>query len=340
MVNSVQLLVHDRVAADLKVCGLTVLERNVRSLTQSGFAVNVCSLGAADASGALVLRGDCQYPLDFAERLAKTGDTGPEHDVKILLEERSPQYVKRFLENRLFQDIHDKTEGWIARGLNKKVSFAISRILTRTPITPNTISIFCFLVGIIGCLGFLSSRWGLRILGAILLQLSSILDGCDGEVARLKLLKSKLGAWLDTVFDDVIKFVMFICLYVGYDWQFHNGPIFKFCVVTSFAYVGVSFVLYHYLITHKTAHMADFRLSWQVAQPPGASTQNKATWFDHIKPILKHDSVLFIAFIMIVLDLRIFLLSLLAPTWIAFFLYMASFFHTIFRRKHVFDHQP
>ena len=39
------------------------------------------------------------------------------------------------------------------------------------------------------------------LLGALLAQLSSILDGCDGELARLKLLESKFGGWLDQVLD-------------------------------------------------------------------------------------------------------------------------------------------
>jgi len=34
-----------------------------------------------------------------------------------------------------------------------------------------------------------------------LAQLSSILDGCDGEIARLKLLGSKYGGWFDQVLD-------------------------------------------------------------------------------------------------------------------------------------------
>ena len=32
-------------------------------------------------------------------------------------------------------------------------------------------------------------------------QTSSILDGCDGEIARLKLMKSEFGAWYDRVLD-------------------------------------------------------------------------------------------------------------------------------------------
>ena len=49
-----------------------------------------------------------------------------------------------------------------------------------------------------------SSLW-LLALGGVLYQLSSMLDGCDGEIARLKYKHSDSGEWYDTVSDDVIN---------------------------------------------------------------------------------------------------------------------------------------
>ncbi|HDL10026.1 MAG TPA: CDP-alcohol phosphatidyltransferase family protein, partial [Candidatus Omnitrophica bacterium] len=39
------------------------------------------------------------------------------------------------------------------------------------------------------------------LIGGILAQISSILDGCDGEIARLKFQESEYGAWFDAVLD-------------------------------------------------------------------------------------------------------------------------------------------
>jgi phosphatidylglycerophosphate synthase len=39
--------------------------------------------------------------------------------------------------------------------------------------------------------------------GAILSWFASVLDGCDGEVARLKLQESAFGCWLETICDNL-----------------------------------------------------------------------------------------------------------------------------------------
>ncbi len=42
-------------------------------------------------------------------------------------------------------------------------------------------------------------------LGFALEHTQSVLDGCDGELARVRFQQSKLGAWLDTFVDDVLN---------------------------------------------------------------------------------------------------------------------------------------
>lgn len=45
----------------------------------------------------------------------------------------------------------------------------------------------------------------------LLVPLASILEGCDGEVARLKLQESAFGCWLETARD----YLFYLCLFVG-----------------------------------------------------------------------------------------------------------------------------
>ena len=47
-------------------------------------------------------------------------------------------------------------------------------------------------------------------IGAIILQSATILDRCDGEVARIKLRESKFGQWFDTALDQLSYFSMFL----------------------------------------------------------------------------------------------------------------------------------
>ena len=51
--------------------------------------------------------------------------------------------------------------------------------------------------------------------GTVLSWLSSVLDGCDGEVARLKLQESAFGCWLETVCDYLYYLFIFAGMTVG-----------------------------------------------------------------------------------------------------------------------------
>jgi len=53
------------------------------------------------------------------------------------------------------------------------------------------------------------------IIGGIIFQLTSILDGCDGEVAQVKLRDSKFGAFVDTVTDQISYIVFIIGATIG-----------------------------------------------------------------------------------------------------------------------------
>ena len=93
-------------------------------------------------------------------------------------------------------------DGFISEYFNRAISRPMSMLLVRTPITPNQISVASFLLGLLGAafLAVVDSSWG-WIAGGLIIQAASILDGCDGEVARLKYRQSARGGWLDTVLD-------------------------------------------------------------------------------------------------------------------------------------------
>ncbi len=90
------------------------------------------------------------------------------------------------------------SEGFVSRYLNRKVSVRITRLLLSTPITPNQVSVASLLMAAVGAAAMLRRRWRL---GAALAQLSSIVDGCDGELARARLESSAQGAIFDATLD-------------------------------------------------------------------------------------------------------------------------------------------
>lgn len=105
-------------------------------------------------------------------------------------------------------------DGWISRKINRKLSTRIfTPILLRlsTKITPNIISLVSSAVGLVAGLFFF---FRLPVVGGILIQIASILDGSDGEVARLKKLQSSFGNFFDAVLDRYAdSFILFGMFY-------------------------------------------------------------------------------------------------------------------------------
>ena len=121
---------------------------------------------------------------------------------------------RRLAEQKLDRWLIKPTDGMYAR-LNRRISIPISRQLIKFPITANMVSIFTLGVGIASA-GFLAcgGYWSMLV-GATLCLFASILDGCDGEVARLKLLESDFGCWLETACDYAFYLFLLVGMTVG-----------------------------------------------------------------------------------------------------------------------------
>jgi phosphatidylglycerophosphate synthase len=89
-------------------------------------------------------------------------------------------------------------DGLVSRHLNRKISRPITRLLAPTGITPNQVTFISFLIALLASVAF---ALGSNVLGGLLAQFSSIVDGVDGEIARLKGLASPFGAFYDAVLD-------------------------------------------------------------------------------------------------------------------------------------------
>ena len=105
--------------------------------------------------------------------------------------------ARKVVRNRLIKP----RDGWVARYLNRPLSTRLSPIIARTSATPNQISLVVFSLGVLAAHLFAQGEYSLSVAGGMLAQMSSVLDGVDGEVARLKFRASPYGSWLDSVLD-------------------------------------------------------------------------------------------------------------------------------------------
>jgi CDP-L-myo-inositol myo-inositolphosphotransferase len=98
-------------------------------------------------------------------------------------------------------------DGLISRFFNRKISTRISALLVNTA-TPSQMTIVSFLIGVFGSAILVVNT----ALAAIIYQVSSILDGCDGEIARASLKQSKIGGYMDSILDRFVDFLFLTVL--------------------------------------------------------------------------------------------------------------------------------
>ncbi len=122
---------------------------------------------------------------------------------------------RQLAEQHLMKGLIKSTESFMSRAIERKISLAITKRLIYTRVRPNQISIFSILIGLASAMFFLAESWVAHAAGALLLLASSILDGCDGEVARLRYEESKAGSWIDFLGDNLVHMVVFLSIGLG-----------------------------------------------------------------------------------------------------------------------------
>ena len=125
--------------------------------------------------------------------------------------------------------------------LVRQLSRRLTPILLRLPLTANHVTLAAIAAG-------LSASWCLHrgdrvtaLVGCFLFIACQVLDNCDGEVARLKGLTSRLGGLLDDCGDALVHSTLFVAL--GARASAANGQALWFwCGVVAAVGVGFEFV--------------------------------------------------------------------------------------------------
>lgn len=115
----------------------------------------------------------------------------------------------------LWASLGSASDGTVDRYFNRPVGRFLSKVLIHTPVTPNQISIVATLLGLAAAVLFAAGTRTSAIWGAILLQISAIVDCVDGDVARVVFKESPLGKWLDIVGDQLVHIGVFVAIGVG-----------------------------------------------------------------------------------------------------------------------------
>jgi|SRR5215471_5301873 len=115
-------------------------------------------------------------------------------------------------------------DGFVSRFLNRPISSRITRLLVTFPIHPSAFTASIFVLPVAAGVFLLRGDYLSVLLGAVIFQVFSILDGCDGEIARAKNLESKFGERLDNVCDFLGSLIFVLALGIGLN-RFKEGVV-------------------------------------------------------------------------------------------------------------------
>jgi hypothetical protein len=218
---------EEAVGAQMRVGGLRIVDRAIKQLARARDAhVVIASDGSIRLPKRLprnievrLLHGDPNAAVDalISELKAPLIVGADTVWLQVNRPDRSVRVVdaasRRAAEDAIYNDLLRGDLGLVARWINKKISFRITRyVLVHLPITPNMVTLVAGMIGLYGALLIGSGTYENIVLGFLLAQAQSILDGCDGELARVRLQQSAVGEWLDTIVDDVLNLALVLAV--------------------------------------------------------------------------------------------------------------------------------
>ncbi|MGC4069387.1 MAG: NTP transferase domain-containing protein [Polyangiaceae bacterium] len=203
--------------------------------------------------------------------------------------------------------------GLVAKYLNRPISILITKPLLKYPaITPNVVTGVDFIIGLVGISLFLLPGYLPAVLGGAVIHFNSIVDGVDGEIARMRHQGSSRGAWLDSICDETLGALLYLA--IGYH-LYVSGQSYLFFV----AGILTAVASYTYALTHwhcKLKHGLGFYFWWECYKPR-REVQRSTSVVSYLKKLLWRDSVLLIVFLAAICRvLDAFLLITLTPALI------------------------
>ncbi len=185
---------------------------------------------------------------------------------------------RRAAHRLLYRILIKPQDNAITRYLYRPVSFPLTRLLVWTPVTPNQVSYVVAALVALGCWLTAHASANMALLGTAVVLVASYVDCCDGEVARVKLLSSRYGAWIDTVVDKLSSIGYTIAL--GWHCHLAFGPhyfgdlpfdpwLLGIVVGTITIVWSVYCIYYNIIVAVGSANSQDYVGSFEVA--PGES---------------------------------------------------------------------
>lgn len=182
-------------------------------------------LTVADVRAAIAQHGRLQTPTgrlipggvvaSLAVPIEETLAQSPAVIASTVAHEITDPATARSAERALWVSLTSANDGFVDRHFNRQAGRPLSKLLIRTSVTPNQVSVCSTLIGLVAAGLFASGRPSWMIVAALLLQLSAVIDCVDGDIARVVFKESPLGKWIDLVGDQFVHIGVFVGLGLG-----------------------------------------------------------------------------------------------------------------------------
>jgi hypothetical protein len=228
----------------------------------------------------------------------------------------------REAERRLLSSLGKPSDGYVARHINRPFSTRLTRVLAPTRVTPDVVSLVVLGLAL-GAAGFTAQGTGAGfVLGCLLNQAASMLDGTDGELARLKFMETRRGAWMDTTIDLFGNHLFILALGVGLSRQADLSPAMRSNYLLEGVLTLLGSALCVWLVARQTnrttgeAHFNNFNAPLAKAVGRGGLLQRA---FAAALPLFRRDSYALLFLVLAVLGHPAWVLHLLAIGVLAHF---------------------
>jgi len=193
--------------------------------------------------------------------------------------------------------------------LTRHLSYRLTPLLLRLPITPNQVTGLSLAAGLLGAACFLTGTWGWDDVGGLMLVLCYTLDNCDGEVARIKNLSSEWGARFDDLADWLVDTAFFAALGIG-TWSATGNALWLWCGLAAAAGATIDYGVD--LVHHARARKAPEAPTREEAAKSERRPENAVDWLIYVFHKLSRADFCVIVLLLALFDVAWVLLPLAA----------------------------
>ncbi|RMG80971.1 MAG: hypothetical protein D6714_13755 [Bacteroidetes bacterium] len=202
--------------------------------------------------------------------------------------------MKKEAEQRLMKYIVRPDDGWVARNINRFFSTRLSLLLANRNVHPNQVTSLVFLLSLVGAFFAGSGEYAKIVIGALLFQVASILDGCDGEIARMTYRHSWFGAWYDRLIGN-LRFGLFFGALGLSAWKMTGADLYLYATL-AFAALSLFVISLTAVKTWRNR-----KTTWMDTDKTPEPTHFPDKFFSWFRALIKEDVLSFLGLIFCVI---------------------------------------